>query len=561
MRWLVVFSLCACGDDSSTGDAALRDGGGGADSGQPANMPPVASFTVTRVDGMTRAFDASASSDPDGEIAEYRWDFGDAQMGTGETAMHGYDGAGCFTVVLTVEDDRGATATATAMVAVATGDPGTIEFMLDPLPRNGALVPRDVETNRGTVVVSGRITSPGWEEVVVRLTGEGAEATELSGPVCGEGAFSIDVPLVAELVARDLEVVARSGGREEPLGMATDLVAGDVLLINGQSNAVANQYSGSANGDQTAFLRSFGSRTEDAGASTGDDAWHRANGDAGDGPGAIGQWGLRMAALLAMEHGVPIAILNGARGGQPIEYFARDESNHANPANNYGRLFERTERAGLSDSVRAILFYQGESDGGRAAEHVDGFAALHEAWREDYPNVEHVYVVQVRAGCGGPSVELRDGQRRFRDTLPMTTVMSATALDGHDGCHYSYEDGYRELGERFARLLGRDLYGATPMPDTEAIDVMSATISGDTITVQTRSDASAITVDSGAEANFIAAGRTIMTVRTAGTNLEIVLAPGGAPPATIAYDGHQGPGPWVTNANHIGLLAFSLPVE
>jgi PKD repeat protein len=557
MRWFLVLWLSACGDDSAAVDAAMQDGG--ADSGLPANQPPIASFVVTRVDGPTRGFDASASSDPDGAIVAYRWEFGDGGTGTGETAMHGFEGAGCFDVTLTVEDDRGATATATATVSVSTGEPGAIDFALDPLPRNGALLPRDVATNQATIAVSGTIDSPGWEEVVVRVTGEGAE-TERSAPVC-EGAFSIDVPLVAELVAHDLAVVARTGDREEPLGAATDLVAGDVFLVQGQSNAVANQYSGSANGDRTAFLRSFGSRTEDAVASVGDDAWHRADGDAGDGPGAIGQWALRMAALLAMEHGVPIAILNGARGGQPIEYFARDEANHANPATNYGRLFERTERAGLSDGVRAILFYQGESDGPRAAEHVAGFTALHAAWREDFPNVERVYVVQVRAGCGGPSLELRDAQRRFAETLPMTTVMSATALDGHDGCHYSYENGYRELGERFARLLGRDLFDAPAEPDTEAVDVVRATISGDTIAIETRSDASAITVDPGAEASFIAAGRTIVSVRATGTNLEIALAPGGAPPATIAYDGHSGAGPWVTNANHVGLLAFTLPVE
>jgi hypothetical protein len=331
--------------------------------------------------------------------------------------------------------------------------------------------------------------------------------------------------------------------------------------VQGQSNAVANMYSGSANGDRGPFVRSFGSRTEDVGSSTGDDQWRDADGDAGDGPAAIGQWAMRMAALLVAETNVPVGILNGARGGQPIEYFARDDANHANPTTNYGRLFERTERAGLSDSVRAIFFYQGESDGGRAEIHRDGFTALHEAWREDYANVDRFYVVQVRAGCGDPSLELRNYQRLFAETLPNTSVMSVTALDGHDGCHYAYENGYRELGERFARVLARDLYEGTPEPDTDAIDVARATVSGDTITIETRSDASAITIDSGAEANFAAAGRTVMAVRAAGTNLEVVLAPGGEPPSSVSYGGHAGPGPWVTNANHVGLLAFTLPIE
>ena len=37
--------------------------------------------------------------------------------------------------------------------------------------------------------------------------------------------------------------------------------------------------------------------------------------------------------------------------------------------------------------------------------------------------------------------------------------MSTTGLDGHDGCHYYYEEGYQVLGDHLADLILRDLYG------------------------------------------------------------------------------------------------------
>jgi len=52
------------------------------------------------------AADAGASSDTDGEIISYDWDFGDGSTGTGADAAHAYDEAGTYTATLSVTDDR-----------------------------------------------------------------------------------------------------------------------------------------------------------------------------------------------------------------------------------------------------------------------------------------------------------------------------------------------------------------------------------------------------------------------------------------------------------------------
>lgn len=74
----------------------------------PANQPPVATFTVSCTQ-LTCSFNGSGSSDPDGSISSYAWDFGDGTNGTGVSPSHAYATAGSYTARLTVSDDDQAT--------------------------------------------------------------------------------------------------------------------------------------------------------------------------------------------------------------------------------------------------------------------------------------------------------------------------------------------------------------------------------------------------------------------------------------------------------------------
>jgi PKD repeat protein len=86
------------------------------------DRPPVAAFTLSSnvTTGENANFDASTSSDPDGTIAKYHWDFGDGQSldTTTPVAAHVYTTAGSRTVTLTVTDDSGSTATTQHTVTV-----------------------------------------------------------------------------------------------------------------------------------------------------------------------------------------------------------------------------------------------------------------------------------------------------------------------------------------------------------------------------------------------------------------------------------------------------------
>ena len=73
-------------------------------------------------------FDGSGSSDPDGTIESYEWDFGDgSDPESGETVVHGYKDTGAFVATLTVTDNCGETAEDTADVTVVGPTPPASE--------------------------------------------------------------------------------------------------------------------------------------------------------------------------------------------------------------------------------------------------------------------------------------------------------------------------------------------------------------------------------------------------------------------------------------------------
>ncbi|MEN8128892.1 MAG: PKD domain-containing protein [Pseudomonadota bacterium] len=85
--------------------------------GVPINQIPTASFTFQCTD-LGCNFDGSASSDVDGSIVSYAWEFGDGNTGSGPSVSHIYAAGGSYTVTLSVTDNDDATGSISQTVSV-----------------------------------------------------------------------------------------------------------------------------------------------------------------------------------------------------------------------------------------------------------------------------------------------------------------------------------------------------------------------------------------------------------------------------------------------------------
>jgi VCBS repeat-containing protein len=92
------------------------------------NDPPVSdpNGPYTGTAGLPVTFNGSGSSDVDGTIVTYAWDFGDGGTGSGVSPAYTYGAAGTYTVSLTVTDNDGGTDTATTTATIAAGNAAPI---------------------------------------------------------------------------------------------------------------------------------------------------------------------------------------------------------------------------------------------------------------------------------------------------------------------------------------------------------------------------------------------------------------------------------------------------
>ncbi|WP_100657565.1 endonuclease [Alteromonas flava] len=101
--------------------------------GGPVNEAPIAAFAQS-CSFLSCDFNASTSSDSDGNIVNYAWTLGDGTSGNGALISHSYPAAGSYTVTLTVTDDQGATdsvSTSIDVVAPVIVQPWINEFHYD----------------------------------------------------------------------------------------------------------------------------------------------------------------------------------------------------------------------------------------------------------------------------------------------------------------------------------------------------------------------------------------------------------------------------------------------
>ncbi|MCM8765683.1 MAG: S8 family serine peptidase [Candidatus Omnitrophica bacterium] len=131
-------------------------------------------------------FSAEGSTDTDGEIVAYNWDFGDGNTGSGKTTSHTYNKAGTFVVHLSVKDNKGALGKASTVITVETtsGVPGDEVWIVGKVegiesgeknPLSGATVVADTSVGE----FSADTDASGKYEIKITLSEEDVDSLEV----------------------------------------------------------------------------------------------------------------------------------------------------------------------------------------------------------------------------------------------------------------------------------------------------------------------------------------------------------------------------------------------
>ncbi len=310
-------------------------------------------------------------------------------------------------------------------------------------PTNYQLFPRDVRTNSATVLLSGAAArSSRFEQVRVKVFRENTIINTQEKALIytsDSTKFDFSIKIQAELANYGIQIFGVTGNVETKVWAVEKVVAGDVFIINGQSNAEGRAAVFPTDIDE--FSRSY----------TFENGWNLVQ------RSLPGQWGGRFAKRMIEEQKIPVAIFNQAAGGQMINFYLRNDA--APVAGNYGTLLQRLAAAGVRRAVRAAFWFHGEADGWQTTtnDYKTRFLKLHEAWKQDF-GIARSVIFQMRQGsCTAPSPRVAEAHRQLAaENVDILTISTLNAA--HDSCHFDYENGYKTLAERLFKLVSNELY-------------------------------------------------------------------------------------------------------
>ena len=342
------------------------------------------------------------------------------------------------------------------------------------LPVNFQLIPR-ITANSGTFTVSGKNLSAGSYHLKSRLVETLNPLTVIEEKTVTTDAmhdFSIQHVIPSQLKEYDLQIYVFNGLTDSLLQTVERLVCGDYFIICGQSNALAPEnYSDSTNNHRC--LRGIGTNEDPFDShfpcsyqamyyrpATAFWLWN----------GFVGTWGIKLQRDLAEYNGIPTCIINGARGGSSIRQnlasHTPSKPGSIDSCIAYDRLYQKIAHYRLNTAIKALFWYQGETDGifsmDSTCEYMNTFDRLYASWKADYPNLEKIILVQVNTGCNDKNLAVvREQQRKISYRYPDIAIMSSfspdTADRTGDNCHSSFK-GYCKLADNLLPLIKKYIY-------------------------------------------------------------------------------------------------------
>jgi hypothetical protein len=335
-------------------------------------------------------------------------------------------------------------------------------FYLAEAPSDLQLYVRD-SSGRCEVPVSGAAYAMNIDSVILEVYGNNNLISRDAQTLAGNS-FSFSSTIDAGLVEYRFIINIKRGGRESLAVSADSVVCGDVFMVNGQSNAETQ--GGDSYTNQ--WIRSFGSTLWDDARIYELGTWGLANAlsdnhaiDVDSSMFYVGVWALRMGKSIVENYGIPVCFINSAKSGTSLELHMRNDSDVTDYTTIYGRLLWRMRVAKLNQQVTTMLWNQGESNSGEtnALNYFEDFVKLKNLWQEDYPGLKHIYMFQIRGGCGSDYQDrVQEAQRRLAEAFDEIRIMTTYGLHYFKGCHYMVA-GYHQMAEWLFPLVAQDCYG------------------------------------------------------------------------------------------------------
>lgn len=275
--------------------------------------------------------------------------------------------------------------------------------------------------------------------------------------------FSISDKIHSELSEYKFKLYLKLGIISTLIKTADSLVCGDAYIVCGQSNSHPTDPAATYSNE---FCRSFGIQTPNYNYDNynpADTNWgfSRANGAGGTwtGPYNVGVWALTLQKMIKENFGIPTCIINGGRASSTIELNLRNNNNQTDLTSIYGKLLYRVKKSGLSNKIKAIFWYQGESNGTTSwMNYAYNFGTLYNSWTENYPGFKKVFLFQTRPCCSEQyASQLREVQRKLPQSYSNIELLSTGGMPYYGGCHYSYA-GYNEIAKMVYRPLAKAFY-------------------------------------------------------------------------------------------------------
>ena len=360
----------------------------------------------------------------------------------------------------------------------------TTAITLSSFPENHQLYARDTN-NKALIEISGTIDGK-VDSLITKVYR--ADTMVLRTAIIAQTSFAYNIEIDALLQNYTVELFAKVANETESLiKKATHITAGDIYVINGQSNAWAIDYDNTYNKQDlnanAQWVRTIGTmhvyNSNAIFPAAENKDWFLACGKAPDirggaeliGYGMVGVLGMNIGLNLVATEKVPIAIINGAGGGGAISFYQKTKNNDLNVP--YGRLQYRLESSGLKNNIKAFIWNQGENNAGDSVvNYKNALNQLYDSFLTDFA-FEKFYIIQTPPGCNSASGHetIREAQRQFTEENKNIRILTRHGFspnpnqaDGNyflsDGCHY-HAHGYEVLGDWVSNLARFDFYGET----------------------------------------------------------------------------------------------------